>query len=82
MGILLFAGRMFSNGISCNLPFPSCFGRNTAVKDNGSDELLPKMGNEPVILNVYDMVSDLGIWTFGFSHCFCFSIGSTIIRTL
>lgn len=45
---------MFSNGLPCNLPFPSCL----APKDSGSDELLPtSMGNrEPVILNVYDMV--------------------------
>lgn len=47
---------MFTNGIQCNLPFPSCF--RSIPKDSGSDELLPKMGNqEPVILNVYDMVS-------------------------
>lgn len=47
---------MFSNGLPCNLPFPSCLGM---PKDNGSDELLPtSLGNrEPVILNVYDMVS-------------------------
>lgn len=47
---------MFSNGLPCNLPFPSCLG---VPKDSGSDELLPtSMGNrEPVILNVYDMVS-------------------------
>lgn len=45
---------MFSNGLPCNLRFPSCL----APKDSGSDELLPtSMGNrEPVILNVYDMV--------------------------
>lgn len=49
---------MFSNGLPCNLPFPSCLG---VPKDSGSDELLPSsMGNrEPVILNVYDMVSTL-----------------------
>lgn len=48
---------MFSNGLPCNLPFPSCLG---VPKDNGSDELLPtSLGNrEPVILNVYDMVSN------------------------
>lgn len=47
---------MFTNGIQCNLSFPSCF--RSIPKDSGSDELLPKMGNqEPVILNVYDMVS-------------------------
>lgn len=53
---------MFSNGLPCNLPFPSCLG---VPKDSGSDELLPtSMGNrEPVILNVYDMVS----------RCFSFS---------
>lgn len=47
---------MFSSSLPCNLPFPSCLG---VPKDNGSDELLPSnMGNrEPVILNVYDMVS-------------------------
>lgn len=46
---------MFSSGLPCNLPFPSCLG---VPKDSGSDELLPtSMGNrEPVILNVYDMV--------------------------
>uniref|UniRef100_A0A336K918 CSON015250 protein n=1 Tax=Culicoides sonorensis TaxID=179676 RepID=A0A336K918_CULSO len=47
---------MFSNGLPCNLPFPSCF--RSMHKDSGSDDLLPlpKMGNqEPVILNVYDM---------------------------
>lgn len=47
---------MFSNGLPCRLPFPSCLGG--VPKDSGSDELLPvSMGNrEPVILNVYDMV--------------------------
>lgn len=47
---------MFSNGLPCNLSFPSCLG---VPKDNGSEELLPaNLGNrEPVILNVYDMVS-------------------------
>lgn len=51
---------MFSNGLPCNLPFPSCL----APKDSGSDELLPtSMGNrEPVILNVYDMVCGHVIW--------------------
>lgn len=46
---------MFSNGLPCNLPFPSCLGMS---KDSGNDELLPaNTGNrEPVILNVYDMV--------------------------
>lgn len=46
---------MFSNGLPCNLSFPSCLG---VPKDSGSDELLPtNMSNrEPVILNVYDMV--------------------------
>lgn len=45
---------MFSNGLPCNLAFPSCLG---VPKDSGSDELLPtSMGSrEPVILNVYDM---------------------------
>ncbi|XP_017468286.1 PREDICTED: desumoylating isopeptidase 2 isoform X1 [Rhagoletis zephyria] len=45
---------MFSNGLPCNLSFPSCLG---VPKDSGSDELLPTtMSNrEPVILNVYDM---------------------------
>lgn len=54
---------MFSNGLPCNLPFPSCLG---VPKDSGSDELLPAgMGNrEPVILNVYDMVSWPG-------NCYC-----------
>lgn len=49
---------MFSNGLPCRLPFPSCLGG--VPKDSGSDELLPvSMGNrEPVILNVYDMVSN------------------------
>lgn len=43
--------RMFSNGLTCNLPF-SCM----SVRDSGSDELLPnKMSREPVLLNVYDM---------------------------
>lgn len=52
---------MFSNGLPCNLPFPSCLG---VPKDNGSDELLPtSLGNrEPVILNVYDMVSKVVIF--------------------
>jgi hypothetical protein len=46
---------MFSNGLPCNFNFPSCL----VPKDSGSDELLPtNMGSrEPVILNVYDMVS-------------------------
>lgn len=50
---------MFSNGLPCNLTFPSCLG---VPKDSGSDELLPtSMGSrEPVILNVYDMVSEWG----------------------
>lgn len=50
---------MFSNGLPCRLPFPSCLGG--VPKDSGSDELLPvSMGNrEPVILNVYDMVSNV-----------------------
>lgn len=45
---------MFSD--NCNLRFPSCL---SIEKDNGSDELLGiHNGNrEPVILNVYDMVS-------------------------
>lgn len=58
---------MFSNGLPCNLPFPSCLG---VPKDSGSDELLPAgMGNrEPVILNVYDMVCSACILTsFSFS---------------
>ncbi|XP_063216128.1 deubiquitinase DESI2 isoform X1 [Bacillus rossius redtenbacheri] len=41
---------MFSSGIGCNLPFPSCLGFPTET-----EELLPKMAREPVILNVYDM---------------------------
>lgn len=54
-------GVMFSNGLPCNLTFPSCLG---VPKDSGSDELLPtSMGSrEPVILNVYDMVSEWGGW--------------------
>lgn len=52
---------MFSNGLPCNLPFPSCLG---VPKDSGSDELLPtSMGNrEPVILNVYDMVCTIFVY--------------------
>lgn len=51
---------MFTNGLPCNLPFPSCLGIS---KDSGNDELLPSnTGNrEPVILNVYDMVKT---WDF------------------
>lgn len=47
---------MFSNSLPCNLSFPSCLG---VPKDSGTEELLSaSMGNrEPVILNVYDMVS-------------------------
>ncbi|XP_021917619.1 uncharacterized protein LOC110828842 isoform X2 [Zootermopsis nevadensis] len=41
---------MFPSGISCNLPFPSCLGFPTET-----EELIPKMAREPVILNVYDM---------------------------
>lgn len=55
---------MFSNGLPCNLPFPSCLG---VPKASESDELLPtSMGNrEPVILNVYDMVGiSVGWWDF------------------
>lgn len=47
---------MFSSGLPCNLPFPSCLG----IHNDSNDELLPpgNMGSrEPVILNVYDMVS-------------------------
>lgn len=46
---------MFSNGLPCNLSFPSCL----SVPKDGNEELLPSnMGTrEPVILNVYDMVS-------------------------
>jgi len=47
---------MFSNGLPCNLSFPSCL---SVPKDEiGNEELLPSnMGTrEPVILNVYDMV--------------------------
>ncbi|XP_017149121.2 deubiquitinase DESI2 [Drosophila miranda] len=46
---------MFSNGLPCNLSFPSCL---SVQKDEiGNEELLPSnMGTrEPVILNVYDM---------------------------
>ncbi|EDV38083.1 uncharacterized protein Dana_GF13777 [Drosophila ananassae] len=46
---------MFSNGLPCNLSFPSCL---SVPKDEiGNEELLPSnMGTrEPVILNVYDM---------------------------
>lgn len=43
---------MFPNGLPCNLPFPSCM---SVTRDNGSDEILPKMAREPIILNVYDM---------------------------
>lgn len=48
---------MFSNGLPCNLSFPSCLG--VPKEDSGSDELLPisSGSREPVILNVYDMVS-------------------------
>ncbi|XP_046400257.1 deubiquitinase DESI2 isoform X1 [Ischnura elegans] len=41
---------MFSSGISCNIPFPSCLGYPPE-----SEELITKMAREPVILNVYDM---------------------------
>jgi len=41
---------MFPSGIGCNLPFPSCLGFPTET-----EELIPKMAREPVILNVYDM---------------------------
>lgn len=27
----------------------------SVTRDNGSDEILPKMAREPIILNVYDM---------------------------
>lgn len=59
---------MFSNGLPCNLSFPSCLG---VPKDNGSEELLPaNMGNrEPVILNVYDMVSFLNRFFLLLSIC-------------
>ncbi|KAF7282815.1 hypothetical protein GWI33_001954 [Rhynchophorus ferrugineus] len=58
---------MFSNGISCNLPF-SCM---SVTRDSGSDELLPtRMAREPVLLNVYDMykineyTSNIGLGVF------------------
>ncbi|XP_043252877.1 deubiquitinase DESI2 [Colletes gigas] len=41
---------MFSSGLSCNLSFPSCLGY-----PQDSEELIPKMAREPIILNVYDM---------------------------
>lgn len=52
---------MFSSGLpSCNLSFPNCLSGRSA-KEDSSEELLPaNMGNrEPVILNVYDMVSGI-----------------------
>lgn len=42
---------MFSSGLNCNLSFPSCLGY-----PQDSEELIPKMAREPIILNVYDMV--------------------------
>lgn len=59
---------MFFNGLPCNLSLPSCLG---VPKDSGSEELLPaNMGNrEPVILNVYDMVSMKDKWNkIEYSH--------------
>lgn len=49
---------MFSSGLPCNISFPNCLSGRSA-KEDSSEELLPaNMGNrEPVILNVYDMVS-------------------------
>ncbi|KAL6256739.1 hypothetical protein P5V15_011673 [Pogonomyrmex californicus] len=41
---------MFSSGLNCNLSFPSCLGY-----PQDSEELVPKMAREPIILNVYDM---------------------------
>lgn len=41
---------MFSSGLGCNLSFPSCLGY-----PRDSEELIPKMAREPIILNVYDM---------------------------
>ncbi|KAJ8679288.1 hypothetical protein QAD02_015075 [Eretmocerus hayati] len=41
---------MFSSGLGCNLPFPSCLGYH-----QDSEELIPKMAREPITLNVYDM---------------------------
>lgn len=59
--------RMFSNGLTCNLPF-SCM---NVTRDSGSDELLPnKMSREPILLNVYDMykindyTSNIGLGVF------------------
>lgn len=54
---------MFSNGLPCNLSFPSCL----SVPKDGNEELLPSnMGTrEPVILNVYDMVSGFMIAKYG-----------------
>lgn len=43
---------MFSSGLNCNLSFPSCLGY-----PQDSEELIPKMAREPIILNVYDMAS-------------------------
>lgn len=45
---------MFSSGLSCNLSFPSCLGY-----PQDSEELIPKMAREPIVLNVYDMVRKL-----------------------
>lgn len=44
---------MFSSGLNCNLSFPSCLGYT-----QDSEELIPKMTREPIILNVYDMVNN------------------------
>jgi hypothetical protein len=48
--------KMFSSGLNCNLSFPSCLGY-----PQDSEELIPKMAREPIILNVYDMVSSIYI---------------------
>lgn len=41
---------------SCKLPFPSCLGY-TADKDELVEAYSGNMAREPVVLNVYDMVS-------------------------
>lgn len=42
---------MFGSEKGCALQFPSCLSLPSE-----SDELLPNMAREPIVLNVYDMV--------------------------
>lgn len=75
---------MFPNGLPCNLPFPSCM---SVTRDNGSDEILPKMAREPIILNVYDMywineyTTSIGLGVFHSGKIYHVYVKTEVLRT-